>query len=82
MMTREKTELCRRRDDLSREGGGNRSKIAGLRFRLEEAETRCSHLTDEVKAFRFDLRAKGGFEVDIRRELEDEADKMGVIKAD
>ena len=32
MMTRERTELHRRRDDLSREGEGNRAEIVGLRF--------------------------------------------------
>ena len=40
MMARDKTALHRRRDDPSTEGEGNRTEIAGLRFRLEEAETR------------------------------------------
>ena len=37
MMTRERTALRGRRDDLSREGEGKRGEISGLRFRLEEA---------------------------------------------
>ena len=57
MMTRERTALRGRRENLSREGEENRAKTVGLRFRLEGSESRCSHLTDE--ASRFDIRAKG-----------------------
>ena len=62
MMTRGMTALCGRRGDLSREGEGNRAEIAGLRFRLEEAETICFRLSAEAEALRFDLRSKGEVE--------------------
>ena len=40
MMTRKKMAIFGIRDDISREGKGNRNEIAGLRFCLEGAETR------------------------------------------
>ena len=40
-----------------------------MRFCLEEAETRCSRLTDEAEASRFELRVKGEVEAELRREL-------------
>ena len=40
MMMRDRTALCGRRDNLLRKGEGNRAKIVGSRFFLEEAETR------------------------------------------
>ena len=43
--------------------------ISGLRFRLEEAETRCYHLTNEAEASRFELRIKGGVKAELRRAL-------------
>ena len=49
MMTREMMVLFRRWDNLWREGGRKRAEIAGLRFLLEEAETRCSCLTNEAE---------------------------------
>ena len=73
MTTRERTALRGRKDNLSREGGGNRADIAGLRFCLEEAETICSRLTDEAEASRFELRAEGGVKADLRRALEAKA---------
>ena len=72
MMTRERTEIRGRRENISREGEGNMDKIAGSRLRLEEAETRGYRLTDEVKASRFELRVKREVEADIRRSLEAE----------
>ena len=49
MMKMQRTEPCGRRDDLSRNEVGNRAEIKGLRFHLEEAETRCSRLTYKDK---------------------------------
>ena len=43
----------------SREGEGKRAKIAGLRFRLEEADTRFSHLMNKAEVSRFEIMAKG-----------------------
>ena len=40
MMTRERKALRRRKDNISREGEGNRADISGLLFPLEDAETR------------------------------------------
>ena len=60
MMTRGRNALHGRRDDILREGEGNNDEIEELRFRLEEADTRCSRLTDDSEALRFKLRAKGG----------------------
>ena len=77
MMTRERTALCGRRDDLSKEGEWNRAKIAGLIFRLEEAETICSHLMEKAKASRFDLREKDEVEAELRRALEAEGGEEG-----
>ena len=73
MMTRERTALPGRRENLSREGDGNRVDIAGLRFRMEEAENICYCFTDKSKALRFDLKAKGEVEAEIRRALEADA---------
>ena len=73
MMTRERTSLPGRKENLSREGEGNRVDIAGLRFRLEEAENRCYRLTDKAEALRFDLKAKGEVEAEIRRAMEADA---------
>ena len=82
MMTGERTALHGRRNNLSREGEGNRSEIAELRFRLEEVDTRCSRLTDEAKASRFELRAKGEVKAELTRALEAETERRGVIEAD
>ena len=49
MMKRERTALSGRIDNLPREGEGNRFDIVGLRFYLEEAETRCSRITYKDK---------------------------------
>ena len=65
----------------SREGEGKRAKIAGLRFRLEEADNRCSRLTDKAEASRSELRAKGEVKSELRRALEDEVERRGVIEA-
>ena len=73
MTTRERTALPRRRENLWREGEGNRVDIVGLRFRLEEAENRCYRLTDKAEAMRFDLKAKGEVEAEIRRAMEADA---------
>ena len=70
------------RDDVSREGEGNRAKTAGLRFCLEEADTRCSRLTDKAEALRFNLRANGGVKAELRRELENKAERRGTIEAE
>ena len=40
-----------------------------MRFCMEEAETRCSHITDEVEALMFDSRAKVGVEAELRRAM-------------
>ena len=45
----------------------------GLRFRLEEAETKFSGLTDEDELSRFKLRAKEEVKAELRRELEAKA---------
>ena len=58
------------------------ANIAGLRFLLGEAETRCSRLTDEAKALRFNIRAKGEFKVDLRRLLDSKVERRGVIEAE
>ena len=76
-MTRDRTVLCGRRDGLSREGGGNRDDIAGLIFRLEEAETRCYRLTDDTKASRFELRTNEEVKADLRRALESKTERRG-----
>ena len=68
-MTRERTVLRGRRSYILREEGGNRANIVGSRFHLEDVKTRCSHLTNEDKASRFDIRSKREIEVDIRRAL-------------
>ena len=52
MMTRERTALSGRSDNLPREGEGNRFEIVGVRFHLEEAETRCSRLSYKDKESR------------------------------
>ena len=52
-----------------------------MRLRLEEAKTRCSHITDEAEESRFKIRAKGEVEVELRRLLKDELERRGVIKA-
>ena len=59
MITRDRTALCGRRGDLSREGEGNRADITGLRFRLEEVDTICFRISSEAEALRFDLSSKG-----------------------
>ena len=69
-------------DDISREGKGNRAEITGLRYHLEEADTRFSRLTDEAKASSFELRSKGEVEAELRRELEAEAERRGIIEAE
>ena len=51
-------------------------------FRLEEAETRCSCLTEKVEASRFELRAKGGVDAELRRALEAEEGRRGIIEAE
>ena len=79
MMTRDRTEFYGRRNDLLREGEGNRAKIVGLRSRLEEAKTRCSCLTDKSEALRLEIRAKGGVKAELRRALEEEAERRGII---
>ena len=81
MMTRERTELRWRRGYIFREGGGNRSEIAGLILCVKEAETRCYRLRDKAEASRFELRAKGKVKADIRRSLEVEAERRRIIKA-
>ena len=81
-MTRGMTALCVRRGDLSREGEGNRSDITGLIFRLEEVDTICFRLSAEAEALRFDLRSKGEVEAYLRRALEYNADRRGIIKAE
>ena len=60
MMKRKRTALCGRRDDISRDGEGNMADIAGLILLLEEAENRCSRLTDKAEVLRFDLSTRGG----------------------
>ena len=83
MMTRGRNALHGRRDDILREGEGNNDKIEELRFRLEEADTRCSRLTDDSEALRFKLRAKGGgVKVELRRALEAEPKRRGTIEAE
>ena len=62
--------------------GGGRAKIYGLRLHLDEAETICSRFTDEAEASSFDIRSKGGVKTEIRRALEAEADRRGVIKSE
>ena len=57
-------------------------EITGLRFRLEEAENRCSRLMNDTKASRLDLRANGEVEADLRRALEAEAERRGIIEAE
>ena len=37
---------------------------------------------DETKALRFKIRAKGEFDSELRRELEAEVERRGIIKAD
>ena len=81
-MTRERTELLGRMNDLSREEEGNRDKIVVLKLLLEDAETRCSYLTDKAKASRFELRSKGEVEADIRRAMEAEAERRDITKAE
>ena len=50
-------------------GGGNRAKIAGFRFHLEETDTRLSRLPYESKASMFELRAKREIKAELRRAL-------------
>ena len=54
----------------------------GLRFRLEEADTRCSRLTDKAEALRFNLRANGGVKAELRRDLENKVERRGTIEAE
>ena len=82
IMTRERTVLSGRRDDLSSEGGGNRSKIMGLIFRLEKLETRCSRIMAEAEASRFELRSKEEVDVGLKRLLEAKAKRRGIIEAE
>ena len=53
-----------------------------MRFRLEEAETRCSRLTDEAEASRFEIRANGYFNKDLRRSLDANTERKGIIKVE
>ena len=82
MLTRERLALHGRRDDLLRDGEWNMPKSAGLRFCLEEAETKCSYLTDKANILRFDLKSKWEIKVDLRRALDAESERMGVIEAE
>ena len=82
MITRDRTALCGRREDISREGEGNRSDITGLRFRLEEVDTICFRISSEAEALRFDLRSKGEVEAYLRRALESNAERRWIIKAE
>ena len=50
-----------------------------MRFRLEEAETRCFRLSDKAKASIFELRAKGGVEAYLRRAIDYEVKRRGLI---
>ena len=77
MMTRERTELRWRRGYILREGGGNRSEIAGLILCVKEAETRCYRLTDDTKASRFELRTNEEVKADLRRALESKTERRG-----
>ena len=52
-----------------------------MRLCLEETETRCYRLIGEAEASRFKIRAKGEVEADLRRALEAEVERRGLIKA-
>ena len=54
----------------------------GLIFRLEEADTRCSRLTDKAEALRFNLRANGGVKAELRRDLKNKVERRGTIEAE
>ena len=53
-----------------------------MRFRLEEAETICSCLMDDAKASRFNLKDKGEIKAELRRALEAEAERRGIIESE
>ena len=53
-----------------------------MRFHLDEAETRCSHITGKSEASSFDLRAKGEVEAYLKRALEAKAERRGIMEAE
>ena len=53
-----------------------------MRFRLDEAENRCSCIIGKSEASSFDLRAKGEVKADLRRALEAKAERRGIMEAE
>ena len=58
---------------------GNMNEIAGLRFHIEEVETRCSRIMYEAELSRFYLRDKGEVGAELRRALEADSERRGGI---
>ena len=71
-----------RGDDLSREGEGNRSEIAGSKFHLEEAGTIFSLLMYHTNALRFELRVNREVEAELRKVIYAEVESRVIIEAE
>ena len=56
--------------------------MSELGFLMKEVDTRCSRLMRKDEALRFKLRAKGEINAELRRELEAEAKRKGIIEAE